>query len=85
MILRPGLYPINGHDLELLVAVITEWCGSRNRYECYVNVPRSGPPVLCRPVDEIAIVMLQDAHLLPGHLSSHEPSQTSSWPHLTLL
>jgi len=68
VIFRPGLYPILGRDLELFTAVLTEWCFKHNRYACYVHIAARGLPVLCRPVDETAIIMLQDAHLLPAGL-----------------
>ena len=68
MIFRPGLYPIVGRELELFASVLTQWCAEQNRYFCYVHIPVSGLPVLCRPVDEEALTMLWDAHLLPAEL-----------------
>ena len=68
MILRPGLYPINGRDIELIASVLAEWCGNRNQYACYMKIPTRGPPILCRPVDEMALVMLNHVHLLPNDL-----------------
>ena len=76
MILCPGLYPINGFDLDLLTAVLVEWCGNRNRYECYLNVPKYGPPILCRPLDELAIAMLGEVKLLNGPRGPRPSSRT---------
>ena len=84
MILRPGLYPINGRDLELLGAILIEWCGNRNRYECYLHVPKYGPPILCRPLDDVALVMFREVSLLPGR-SPPGASRPSSRPQLSLL
>ena len=66
MILRPGLHTIVGHDLELFFAVVTQWCVASNQYACYVNIETHGPPILCRPVDEMALTMLNHVHLLPN-------------------
>ena len=68
ILLPPGLYPINGRDLELIAAVLIEWCGDRNRYECYLKVPVRGQPILCRPLDEMALIMFKEARLLPENL-----------------
>ena len=84
MILQPGLYPINSRDLELIGAVLIEWCANRNHYECYVNVPKSGPPILCRPLDDVALVMLREVSLLPGRSPPSGP-RSSSRTQLTLL
>ena len=70
MTFRPGLYPIVGNDLELFAAVLSQWCVEHNRYACYVNIPKHGPPILCRPVDEAALLMLDEANLLPADLSA---------------
>ena len=68
MILRPGLYPINSRDIELIASVLIEWCGNRNRYECYLKIPIRGQPILCRPLDEMALTMFKEARLLPESL-----------------
>ena len=84
MILQPGLYPINSHDIDLIASILIEWCGNRNRYECYVNVPKYGPPILCRPLDDVALVMLREVSLLPGRSPPSAP-RSSSRPQLLLL
>ena len=84
MIFRPGLYPIVGNDLELFAAVLTQWSVEHNRYACYVNIPRRGPPILCRPVDEAALLMLKEVNLLPEEMLPREP-RPSSRPQLLLL
>ena len=68
MILQPGLYPINSRDLDLIAAVLIEWCGNRNQYACYMKVPIHGHPFLCRPLDEMALIMFKEARLLPENL-----------------
>ena len=68
MILQPGLYPINSRDLDLIAAVLIEWCGNRNQYECYMKVPTRGPPILCRPLDAMGLIMFREARLLPENL-----------------
>lgn len=68
MILRPGLYPIRSHDLELFATVVCDWCVQRHQYTCYVKIPIRGQPLLCRPVDDLALMMLHEAHLLPEDL-----------------
>ena len=65
MILPHGLHTLKVRDPGPLFDVITQWCIDRNRYDCYVNISKSGIPVLCRPLDEVALVMLRDANLLP--------------------
>ena len=80
MILQPGLYPIDGRDLELLAALLIEWSGNRNCYDCYVNVPKYGPPILCRPLDDMALVMLRQVNLFLD-LSPPRAPRSSSRPH----
>ena len=72
MIFQPGLYTIVGRDPELFTAVMTAWCIQSNQYTCYVKVPKRGQPLLCRPVDETALVMLDEVNLLPDGLSARQ-------------
>lgn len=84
MILPPGLYPINGDDLKLLAAVIIEWCVKRNQYTCYMSVPKHGPPILCRPMDDMALIMFRGAGLLPENLFP-QGRRFPARPHLELV
>ena len=84
MIFRPGLYPINDRELELLATVIVNWCVKRDQYTAYVKIPIRGQPLLCRPVDDLALMMLHEAHLLPEDLFSPDRLFPLR-PHLWLL
>ena len=80
MILPPGLHTLKVRDPGPLFDVIAQWCIDRNRYDCYVNLEKYGPPVLCRVLDDVALAMLRDANLLPVHLP---PPRAQ--PHLELV
>ena len=80
MILPHGLHTLKVRDPGPLFDVITQWCIDRNRYDCYVNIGAHGIPILCRPLDDVALAMLRDANLLPVRLPPRRAQ-----PHLELV
>ena len=84
MILPPGLHTLKVHDPEPLFDVIAKWCIDHNRYACYVNVTEDGDPVLCRPLDDVAMAMLRDANLLPVQRPPRR-QRFPAQPHLELV
>ena len=87
MILSPGLYTVNSDNLELIANVIAEWCGNRNHYACYMSIEKHGSPVLCMPMDETALAMFKETHLLPENLfpQGRKRRRLPAQPHLEIV